>query len=109
MRQFAAMPDANSKASTAYSPSNQVDNRVLAANIAEPFTVPAGAHFLRLRATNPFWLNDRNNAAIPAADLTDGTGSVYVQYEHLMAIAPGCTAVSVISATTNAVSAEWWA
>lgn len=55
-----------------------VDARVLAASVAEQHTVPAGMAFVKFSAEMPFYaaFGDNPTAAIPAADITDGSGSV---------------------------------
>lgn len=57
-----------------------VDARVLAANVAEQHTVPAGAAYAYLTAEMPFFIAWGANptAAIPGADVTDGTASALV-------------------------------
>lgn len=59
-----------------------VDNFVLAAGVAETVTVPAGARVVYFSTTADFWVRFSNDsplpaAAVPSADVTDGTGSVF--------------------------------
>lgn len=53
--------------------SNYVLARVLAAGVAESITVPAGAAVVVFSATADFYANARGTAAVPAADVTDGS------------------------------------
>ena len=48
---------------------------VLAANVAEVVTVPAGANFVLFSATGDFWANFGAAAAIPSAEVADGSAS----------------------------------
>ncbi len=54
-----------------------VDVRVLAAGVAERHTVPATATSVIFSATGEFYVrwDAAQNAAVPAADVTDGSGS----------------------------------
>ncbi len=53
-----------------------VDNRVLAANVNETHTIPTGAKTVVMSATcSAFYTKKDGAAAVPAADVTDGTGS----------------------------------
>lgn len=55
-----------------------IDARVLAANTAETFQAPAGAKYVRLAGDGAFFAKiaaASTAAAIPAADVTDGTAS----------------------------------
>lgn len=58
--------------------SGHVDARVLAATTAEDFQSPAGAKYVRIAADGTFYLKvgaASVTAAIPGADVTDGTAS----------------------------------
>ena len=55
-----------------------IDARVLAANTVETFQAPAGAKYVRLAGDGAFYAKiaaASTPAAVPAADVTDGTGS----------------------------------
>jgi len=52
-----------------------VDARVLAAATAETVTVPTGCNLMLFSATGAFYVRSGGTAAVPAADVTDGTGS----------------------------------
>lgn len=79
-------------------------NRVLAANVAETVTVPAACDIIIFGATPPvFYLRaDGQPAAIPAADVNDGTGSAispsvrrFVPAQTFSVIAPEATKLSM--------------
>lgn len=52
-----------------------VDARVLAAGVAEVWTAPANTRFVIFSSTCNFYAKPNAAAAVPAADVTDGTGS----------------------------------
>lgn len=52
-----------------------VDARVLAANVAETHTVPTGAGWVLFAANCNFYAKTGASAAVPAADVTDGSAS----------------------------------
>lgn len=56
-------------------PSDTIDARVLAGTVAESHTVPTGARFVAFSGTGDFYVRYGNTAAIPAADVTNGTAS----------------------------------
>lgn len=83
-----------------------VDSRVLAvASTNESHTVPTGADIVIFSATAEFWAKPNGTAAIPAADVTDGTGSQRNPTAWLLRDLSGgaITAVGLISATAGAV------
>lgn len=53
-----------------------VDYRVLAADTPEVHTVPTGAKYVLFKATGNFYANFGAAGAVPAADVTDGSGSL---------------------------------
>lgn len=56
-----------------------IDTRNFAAAVAETYTVPAGVNLIRFVATGAgFWVNGNGAAAVPAADITDGTSSAFI-------------------------------
>lgn len=56
--------------------SQHVDARKLAASTPEVHTVPTGAVFVNFSADGDFYANFGAAAAVPAADVTDGSASV---------------------------------
>lgn len=85
-------------------PPQYVDNYVLAANVAETATVPAGAEYVVISATTPVWVRRDNTAAIPGGDVTDGTGSAYKPATYAV---DGVTSLSLIAPAASKVSL-WW-
>lgn len=52
-----------------------IDARVLAANVAEVWTAPANVRFVIFSGNCDFYARPNAAAAVPAADVTDGTAS----------------------------------
>lgn len=52
-----------------------VNNLVLAATVAETLTVPSDAICVILNYSSDCWVKVGGTASVPAADVTDGTGS----------------------------------
>lgn len=53
-----------------------INNVVLAAGVAETITAPDGATHVNFSATGPYFVRwDGGAAAVPGADIIDGTGS----------------------------------
>ena len=75
-----------------------VDNRVLAAGVAETVTVPANCDFIIFGSNAIFYLRYGGTAAIPGADVTDGTG-VEVQPAARMVV-PAATFSLIAPANT---------
>lgn len=92
----------------ALKPATFVDARVLAATTNETVTKPTGARFLRMRGTTPFWVNFASGtAAIPGADVTDGSSSVYNPDGEMIYVGDIAT-FGIIAAAISAISLEWW-
>lgn len=86
---------------------DHINNQVLAvAGTAETITIPAGADYVLLAGTADFFARwDGGTAAVPAADVADGTGSELNPVgRHIR----GKT-ISVVSATAGAIiTASFW-
>lgn len=52
-----------------------VNTRILAAGVSETFTVPGGIRWMLFSANCDFFAKKGATAAVPGADVTDGTGS----------------------------------
>lgn len=52
-----------------------IDARVLAAGVAEVYTVPSGADVVMFASDAPFYARANAAAAVPAADVSDGSAS----------------------------------
>lgn len=100
----------NSKSgSFALKQSSWINCRVLAANVAETFQAPAGARYVLFSATGDFWCKialASTAAAVPAADVTDGTGS---ELNPAMRMLDGeqCY-ISIIAGAVTAVSLQFF-
>ena len=82
--------------------SNWIDARVLAANTAETFQAPALARFVLFSSDGDFYCKiatASTAAAIPAADVTDGTASElnpsmrYIGEQEFISLIAGATTV----------------
>jgi len=82
-----------------------INARVLAATVAEAFTVPAGAKYVLLAANADFYADFGTTAVTPAADITDGTSPVFNPSLRML---EGCTSISVVSPTVCIVTAEFY-
>jgi hypothetical protein len=93
----------------AVAPSDTVMARVLAAGVAELVAVPAGAAVVNFAATTDFYAKFGTSgvvAAVPAADVTDGTASVLNPGTRV--IPDGLTHISVIASAAGVVTLEFW-
>jgi len=86
-----------------------IDSRLLAAAVAESHTVPTGAKWVCFSAEMPFYakFGAAPTAAIPAADVTDGTGSMF--NPTWVDISSGAAVISVIARTAGVVSMYFYA
>lgn len=96
-----------------------VDNRVLAASVAETVTKPTGTvaqtyNSCVITTNADIWIRRDGTAAVPAADVTDGTGSILLPAgsSRVMDFADdGGTILatfSMISSGAALVSMEWF-
>jgi len=82
--------------------------RVLAATTAEVHTIPTGAKNVRFTGTVPFFINFGAAAAIPAADITDGTASLLILTGRIFAIPSGVTTIGLIASANCTVTMEFY-
>lgn len=92
--------------------SGHIDARVLAATTAERHAAPAGARFVRVTCTTLCYAKAGDvtvDAAIPAADVTDGSGSAIVPplVQATFAL-NGATHISLIAPAISIVALEFW-
>lgn len=87
-----------------------INARVLAANVAEDITIPTGANMVRLAGTVDFYLRAGAAAAVPAADVTDGSASELIKSnsEPEWRAINGVTQISVCAAATCIVTATFY-
>ena len=89
-------------------PSDYVDAKSLAANVAETFTKPVGARFVRLTGNLVFYFNPRGTAVAPT-DINNGSASVAVPAGlRQMFCVDEVASISVVAPATTLVTAEWW-
>lgn len=86
-------------------PSAYIDARVLAANVAESHTIPATATRVILSGTCNFYAKPGGTAAVPAADVTDGTASDLNPSGYTFS---GQTAIGLIAAETCIVTLRFY-
>ena len=92
----------------AFSPPNTYTyNVTLTANTGRSLKWPVGAKYFNISSASPFWfVADAALAAAPTADALDGTGSILSPSQRN--IPSGSTYFSLISATTQTISIEFW-
>lgn len=100
---FALVRDEGSANALIRVPSQCVDNRVLAAGVAETYTVQSGAKTCLFSSNAPFWARPDATAAVPAADVSDGTGSTFSPAAWYVG---ATTSISLIAPTVAALSIE---
>lgn len=89
--------------------SDHVNALVLAAGVAETFTKPAGARFVRLSSEVAFSYNTRAAATVAGVDTVDGSASILVTTLHRPFFGvEDVAAISVISTPGGVVTAEFW-
>lgn len=112
MRKLAQAVDANNyPVPFASIAPDHVDARVLAASTAEAHTVPAGAKYVRLTGTVAFYVKFGGTAAIPSADITDGTSSILISATCCPAtykIPEGVTSIGVIASAICVLTLEFF-
>lgn len=91
--------------------SDTIYNLVLAAGVAENVTPPAGARFVVINSTGgklfvKAGVPAQSDAAIPGADVTDGTGQMI---DPVILDLTGVTEISMISEAANIVSLAFYA
>lgn len=82
-----------------------IDSRVLAANTAEAHTVPTDARFVVFSSDGDFYVRYNGTAAIPGADVTDGTSA---EINPTVRNLSGVTSISLIASATRVVSMAFY-
>lgn len=100
--------DGSGRGAFAANPSGYGLARVLAASTAESFSIPAGAKFVSFACTvTNFWATfDGTTAAVPAADITNGSAPEL--NPGMRQLTEGQTTISVIAAEDCIVNALFW-
>jgi len=83
-----------------------IDTRVLGAASSETHTVPTGARFVLFSADCNFYAKVGASAAVPAADVTDGTGSEQNPAAWLLPV--GTTQITLIAATACKITMAFY-
>lgn len=91
--------------------SDYIDYRVLAAGSAETVTIPNGANYCVVIPNADCYIK-ASAAAVPSADVTDGSGAVYIPAgsARIIPMKPrftGATSFSIVSPQTAIVSLEF--
>jgi len=89
--------------------SDYIDARVLAAATAERHTIPTGARYVVFSADATFYAKFGDvavTAAVPAADITDGTASAV--NPEAREIPSGVTHISLIAAAATVVTMSFY-
>ena len=89
--------------------SDYKDAIVLVANTNQTINIPTGAKYARFKSTgsSDFWIKFGGAAAVPSANVTDGTAS-RLNPDGIIGI-DGATTVGIISAVVCTISIEYWA
>jgi len=88
--------------------------RDLAANTAETFNVPTGAKKVSFTCTDNYWVAftfegyDDRTAAIPGADVTDGSAAELNPIRRTLSGGPNVTKISVITANAAKISLQFF-
>ncbi len=98
-------PGANGEQTFARSAPNYIDARVLLANTAETHTVPAGAKFVIFGSDGDFYAKPNGTAAVPANDVTDGTGS---ELNPVIWDLNGVTSIGLVAAAARVVTLSFY-
>lgn len=85
-----------------------IDARVLAANVSETHTVPGGGANTVLFSANcaEFYVKTGASAAVPAADVTDGTASE--RNPAAWVLSSTTTQITLISPTACTITLTWY-
>lgn len=84
------------------------DARVLGGSSAEVHTIPTGARNVRLTGSGAFYVNFAAAAAVPSADITNGSSSILVLTERTFAIPSGATQIGLIASSDCVVTMEFF-
>ena len=106
MKGLISILDANGYPLVGFNSSDCVDTRVLAATVAEVITVPTGAKKVLFSSTADFYVKFGAAAAIPVADITDGSGS---ELNPKLRSIEGSATIGIISPTSCVVTIAFYA
>jgi hypothetical protein len=83
-----------------------VDNYVLSAGVAKTVNIPATATYAFFASNGDFYTRNVGTAAVPASDVTDGTGSELNPTDRYFG--KGQTSFSLISPAATIVTIAWY-
>jgi hypothetical protein len=111
MRDFIEQyPYGSHRAAFAPPVSDTINTRVLAANTVEVATIPAGAKFVSFSADGDFWAKFGTGsgvtAAVPSADITDGTSPELNSTQRR--IPDGMTHIALVAGAARIVNLAYW-
>lgn len=91
-------------------PQSDVNAAVLAANTAETITIPSGATHVSFSANTDFYMKFNGTAAVPGADVSDGSASELNPTVRRLLLGDGTavTSISVISPVAAVVTAMFF-
>lgn len=105
MKPFFNTLDGNGEITFARPAPDYVDVRVLAATTNEAHTVPTGAQFVIFSSDGDFFARPNATAAVPGADVTDGTGSeLNPTIWHL----GGVTTINLIASSARTITMSFY-
>lgn len=109
LRALTALQDRNGNRYPMPEAAGYVDHRVFAAATAETHTAPTGAMYVMVIPTVDSYVNLTATAAVPAADVTDGSGSFFVPagFPRIFAL-NGDTSISFIASAAGVMSLEFY-
>ncbi len=106
MRALTLKLDANGRGTFEIPASDHVTSYVLAAGVPKSVAVPVSARYVFFSATGDFFARFGGSAAIPAADVTDGSGSeVNPTHRALDAV----QTIGLVAQSACIVSMSWYA
>ena len=84
-----------------------VDAVVLTTNVAQTYTVPSGANYLRFSGNADFYVNIGGTATVPSVTTATGASNMLIKLESpAIRSVSGNTSVSVIAPATTIVTIE---
>ncbi len=105
MKAFTMKRGANGEQTFARPAPDHIDVRVLAANTGEFHTVPTGAAYVIFSADGDFFARPNSGAAVPATDVTAGTGS---ELNPVIWALNGVTSISLIASAPRIVTLTFY-
>lgn len=103
-------PNGSGRGALAPQVSDYVDARVLGAGANEVHAIPAGAAFVNFSADGDFYVkfgtSNAVTAAVPAADVTDGSAPILNPGSRR--IPNGATHIALIAAAARVITMEWY-